>query len=126
MTSTKTSCSVCHEPLTATTEAVCNGCGAPFHLNQRNDQPGKDCGDVWINEDHMALEFACSVCIASASPEIALDDVLDLGEASMATGYAPAELARAADAGEVRHRRTASGTYLFTRRDLVALAPVRR
>lgn len=121
MTSTKSSCCVCHEALTADTSAVCNGCGEPFHLNQRNDQPGKDCGEVWINEDHMALEFACRICLTDPGQEIELDDVLDLEEASAAIGYTPQDLARAADTGAVRHRKTTSGIYLFTRRDLIPL-----
>ena len=50
MTSTAIICSVCNEPLEAHTEAYCDACGLPYHLNQRTDLPGKDCGDVWINE----------------------------------------------------------------------------
>jgi hypothetical protein len=42
---------------------VCNSCGERFHLNQRNDQPGKDCGAVWVNDQYLALEFACQRCL---------------------------------------------------------------
>jgi len=122
MTSTETSCSVCHEALTATTEAVCNSCGAYFHLNQRNDLPGKDCGEVWINEEHMALEFACNTCLhPEPAPDESLDDVLDLVEAAAATGMSEEALTAAAERGELRHRKTAGGIYLFARRDLLAL-----
>jgi hypothetical protein len=32
----------------------------------RNDSEGKDCGDVWINEQYLSLEFACFVCLGAA------------------------------------------------------------
>ena len=56
-------CAVCGEPVDEGNSSVCNGCGGRFHLNQRNDQPGKDCGTVWINEQYLALEFACQRCL---------------------------------------------------------------
>ena len=34
-----------------------------FHLNQRNDTDGKDCGDVWIDEQYLSLRFACFNCL---------------------------------------------------------------
>ena len=33
--------------------ATCSQCDQPFHLNPRNDLPGKDCGAVWINEQYL-------------------------------------------------------------------------
>jgi hypothetical protein len=42
---------------------VCSNCGERFHLNHRNDQPGKDCGAVWVSDQHLALEFACQRCL---------------------------------------------------------------
>lgn len=127
MTSTHAVCTVCQEPLTATTEAICNGCGALFHLNQRNDLPGKDCGEVWINEDHMALEFACNTCLhPEEEDDRSLDDVLDLVEAAAETGLGEEALTAAAERGELRHRKTAGGIYLFARRDLLAISEVRR
>ena len=57
------SCVVCGEGLDERTSSVCGSCGERFHLNQRNDQPGKDCGAVWINEQYLALEFACQRCM---------------------------------------------------------------
>jgi hypothetical protein len=119
MTSSRNSCSVCDEALTAATEAFCGNCGLPYHLNQRQDTEGKDCGQVWISEEHLALEFACDRCL---HPEQVggLDDVLDLAEAAQAVSLSEATLAAAADRGEVAHRKTGSGVYLFQRRDLPA------
>jgi hypothetical protein len=57
---------VCGEEVDEKTSSVCNVCGGRFHLNQRNDQPGKDCGAVWINEQYLALEFACQRCLDEA------------------------------------------------------------
>ena len=57
------SCAICGEALDERTSSVCSFCGEWFHLNQRNDQPGKDCGSVWINEQYLALEFACQRCL---------------------------------------------------------------
>jgi hypothetical protein len=56
-------CSVCHLPITDSNSAVCNTCGNPFHLRLRNDAEGRDCGDVWINEQFLSLEFACVTCL---------------------------------------------------------------
>ena len=61
-------CVVCDEEVDERTSSVCNSCGERFHLNQRNDQPGKDCGSVWVNDQYLALEFACQRCLASDEP----------------------------------------------------------
>jgi hypothetical protein len=61
-------CAVCGEPGDEKTTSVCNLCSEPFHLNQRNDQPGKDCGAVWINEQFLSLEFACQTCLDGDEP----------------------------------------------------------
>jgi hypothetical protein len=45
--------------------AECNWCDGRYHLNQRNDIEGKDCGAVWIDEQYLALQFACSNCLAA-------------------------------------------------------------
>ena len=58
-------CVVCAGPGDANSLAVCNVCGERFHLNQRNDQAGKDCGAVWINQQFLAIEFACQRCLDS-------------------------------------------------------------
>ena len=59
-------CAVCGEAVGGGNASTCNSCGLPFHLNQRNDQEGKDCGAVWIDEQHLALEFACQRCLDGA------------------------------------------------------------
>ena len=127
MTSAKSSCSVCGEPLQPHTEASCDNCGLPFHLNQRTDLPGKDCGDVWINEEHLGLEFGCNTCLHPEPQSAgALDDVLDSSEAANAAGVGEPELVAAAAGGLIRHRRTANGTYLFQRGDVLEFGRNRR
>ena len=59
-------CAVCGEAVDGSTSSTCNSCGRPFHLNPRNDRPGKDCGTVWIDEQYLALEFACQRCLDTA------------------------------------------------------------
>jgi hypothetical protein len=60
-------CSVCGEQTDERLSSVCSNCGERFHLNPRNDVPGKDCGTVWINDNHLALEFACQRCLDGAN-----------------------------------------------------------
>lgn len=62
------SCVVCGEAVDESTSSVCDSCGERFHLNQRNDRPGKDCGAVWINDQYLALEFACQRCLRPDAP----------------------------------------------------------
>jgi len=114
------SCCVCGLPIAAHMLAWCNACARPYHLNQRSDMPGSDCGEVWINEDHLGLEFACHTCL-HPEPDVAggLDDILDVAEAALVVGVAEDAIIAAAHGGLVRHRRTASGTYLFERVDLL-------
>jgi hypothetical protein len=59
-----TRCSVCGEDVTFVMSVECNWCGNRYHLNQRNDVEGKDCGQVWIDEQFLALQFACNRCLA--------------------------------------------------------------
>jgi hypothetical protein len=58
-----TTCHVCRDPLADTNSTVCNTCGNAFHLRLRNDAEGRDCGEVWINEQFLSLEFACFNCL---------------------------------------------------------------
>ena len=110
------SCCVCSEAVTPAMEAWCNSCGSAYHLNQRTDVEAKDCGQVWINQEHLALEFACDTCLGGGPPE--LDDVLDLTEAAEAGGVTEEWLAAEVAAGRVPHRKTAGGVLLFVRRDV--------
>jgi hypothetical protein len=59
-------CGVCGESAAAALSAECNWCDARFHLNQRNDVEAKDCGKVWIDEQFLALQFACDNCLATS------------------------------------------------------------
>lgn len=104
--------------------ALCDQCSKPYHLNQRTDLPGDDCGQVWISEEHLALEFACNSCLNPPveEPPSSLDDILDVSEAAEVAGVSDAQLTLAAEGGELRHRKTSSGTYLFERRDVVSFA----
>jgi len=56
-------CTVCGETVQESNSAVCGGCDQRFHLNLRNDVEGKDCGDVWIDEQYLSLRFACFACL---------------------------------------------------------------
>jgi hypothetical protein len=112
-------CTVCGEGFQPHTIALCSQCGKPYHLNQRQDLEGKDCGDVWISEEHMALEFACSTCL---HPTEGLEDVLDLDEAASVAQMTTAVLASAAAEGTIRHRKTSGGILLFRRADVISFA----
>ena len=62
--STEVTCAVCGEPAAEeSTSALCGECDRPFHLNQRNDVEGKDCGEVWVDEQFLSLRFACFTCL---------------------------------------------------------------
>ncbi len=120
-------CSVCHDAVEGHTESYCNGCGRLFHLNQREDLPGRDCGIVSISEEHLALEFLCNRCLIDSPPaSTQLDEVLDLGEAARIAGIDEAQLAQVAARGEIDHRRTRSGTLLFDRAAVDALKRAQR
>jgi hypothetical protein len=61
-------CVVCREPATLATSAECNWCDGRYHLNQRNDLQAKDCGQVWVDEQFLALQFACNTCLTGGQP----------------------------------------------------------
>ena len=73
-------CVVCGEPADARASAECNWCDGRYHLNQRNDLEAKDCGQVWIDEQYMALQFACDNCLRERA------------EAPASGGAAPAKI----------------------------------
>ncbi len=56
-------CAVCGEVAQESNSSLCGGCDRRFHLNLRNDVDGKDCGDVWIDEQYLSLRFACFNCL---------------------------------------------------------------
>jgi hypothetical protein len=123
MTSTdaRPACSVCSLVVEAHMEAFCNTCGELYHLNSRADLPGDDCGQVWINEEHLSLQFACNTCLNPAA-NMDLDEVVDLVEAAQAANLDAAMLEAAATAGRVRSRRTAGGALLFRLGDVLEFA----
>lgn len=61
-------CHVCGELTDTYSNAACLRCGSVFHLALRQDMPGKDCGQVWINDESQTLEFACNRCLGLAAP----------------------------------------------------------
>ncbi len=65
--STEVTCAVCGEAAEESTSALCGECDRPFHLNQRNDVIGKDCGEVWVDEQFLSLRFACFTCLRRES-----------------------------------------------------------
>ena len=48
-----------------TVTAVCGACGGRYHVVVRTDLPGKDCGDVSLNETYLALQYACFNCLGA-------------------------------------------------------------
>jgi hypothetical protein len=60
-------CIVCGEDAPTAMTAKCNWCDQPYHLNQRNDVEAKDCGQVWIDEQYLALQFACNSCLGEGA-----------------------------------------------------------
>lgn len=115
-----TRCVVCGEDIPEEGGAYCEGCGEPFHLNQKESAEGRDCGRVWISDEHLGLVFGCERCLTPAGG--ALEDVVDLAEAALLAQVEAAVLQAAALAGELAHRRTSGGAFLFLRRDVVSWA----
>jgi hypothetical protein len=73
-------CHVCGETLSGAETALCRTCDRSFHLRSREDAPGRDCGEVWMSEQWLTLEFACLVCLGRAGGSGA-------GEPAVGTGH---------------------------------------
>ena len=58
-------CHICGEETAEHTAAECMRCGQVFHLALRIDVPTRECGQVWIDDDTMALDFACDICLGT-------------------------------------------------------------
>jgi hypothetical protein len=72
-------CAVCGKTAPAAMTAECNWCDERYHLNQQNDMPeGKDCGSVWIDDQFMALQFACGKCLAGGESPIRLSQAANV------------------------------------------------
>lgn len=115
-------CKVCLEATEPHTETFCNVCGGTYHLNQRTDLPGKDCGEVWINEEFQALEYACNLCLHPEEPRMNLDDIIDLAEAATTTGLSADVLLIAVRQGTLRSKRITGDVLIFERRDVMEFA----
>jgi hypothetical protein len=63
-------CHVCNQPADTTNSALCNNCGLRFHLRLRADATGPECGRVWINEQFLALEYACNPCLGAPEGQV--------------------------------------------------------
>lgn len=61
--STEVTCAVCGQTAQELASALCGECDRPFHLNQRNDVEGNDCGEVWVDDQFLSLRFACFTCL---------------------------------------------------------------
>ena len=61
-------CHVCGEHLGAE-YANCNNCHRDFHLRTRENSEERDCGEFWINEQFLSLEYACNACLGRGSTE---------------------------------------------------------
>lgn len=56
-------CKVCGEPAAPDARSDCYRCGEYFHLRLTTTASGPDCGDVWLDDEVMALQFACHDCL---------------------------------------------------------------
>ena len=56
-------CCVCGELTRPDARSDCYRCGDYFHLRLTTTDTGPDCGDVWIDDETMALQFACRNCL---------------------------------------------------------------
>ena len=56
-------CVVCAAPLQTDAQADCYRCGGYFHLALTTNSSVEDCGQVWIDDEVMALQFACNGCL---------------------------------------------------------------
>ncbi len=119
-TETLPTCHVCSLEIGPDFDARCMVCGQPFHLKLKQDLDGEECGDVWISEETMSLDFRCRPCL-EPEPEGSLDDVLDLEEAAVALKMSPSQLLELAALGQAKHRKTPSGVFLFKRGDIAHL-----
>ena len=63
-------CAVCGGPLTRNASADCYMCGQLFHLGLTTDSVVDDCGQVWLDDEAMALQFACNSCLEQQRAEV--------------------------------------------------------
>ena len=97
-------CTVCREPAALAMTAECNWCDARYHLNQRNDVEGKDCGQVWVDEQYLALQFACNTCLAGTERDLRPSAAVSRAEV---TSPSPRSAARVGEARARRYKKRA-------------------
>ena len=89
-------CAVCDEPLRADAQADCYSCGRFFHLGLTADSDVADCGQVWIDDEVLALQFACNRCIDAQTGAGAQDEqVGEVSQVDAEASGAPARVQRA-------------------------------
>ena len=76
-TADEPSCAVCGRPLRPDAQADCYSCGQYFHLGLTANSDVEDCGQVWLDDEVLALQFACNRCLEAqndATPSDAAED----------------------------------------------------
>lgn len=66
-TTDEPSCAVCGGPLHPDAQADCYSCGQYFHLGLTANSDVEDCGQVWLDDEVLALQFACNSCLEAQS-----------------------------------------------------------
>lgn len=62
-------CVTCGEPVDETNSAVCHGCERRYHLVLKQNEQGKDCGTVWVDDLSTSLVYACSNCLKESGAD---------------------------------------------------------
>ena len=90
-------CHVCDGEIGDLELADCLLCGRQFHLQMVEGAAGADCGDVWIDDEVLALQFACRPCIEThAGPGAAEADAAPAREAGPRRPIRPAAAGQSA------------------------------
>ena len=84
------SCAVCGHPLRPDAQADCYSCGQYFHLGLTANSDVEDCGQVWLDDEVLALQFACNRCLEAQTDAAPGGDAED-----EAAREAPPRVARA-------------------------------
>lgn len=121
MTQAAPACQICDEPLGEHETADCYLCGKLFHLQMLQTADGPDCGDVWIDDEVLALQFACSNCLeAHAAGQAPSPEAAAISQFEQQIAAALQGRAAAPDEAADQDARTAPGQPAAPR------SPVRR
>ena len=55
-------CTVCGEPLPERHHASCDRCNRLFHLRMTETEQARDCGRVFVDDEHCTLALLCDPC----------------------------------------------------------------